>query len=46
MTHPVTNYCEAILGENPQAREAIRYIPELAAVSDELLTMIYRYSRR
>jgi len=42
---PVTNYCEAILGENPTAMSAIRLIPELAGCSDDLLRMIYKYSK-
>ncbi|MFH2132912.1 MAG: hypothetical protein ABIK68_21215 [bacterium] len=42
---PVTNYCAAILGENPTAMSAIRLIPELAGCSDALLKMIYTYSK-
>lgn len=42
---PVTNYCAAILGENKTAMSAIRLIPELAECSDELLALIYAYSK-
>ncbi len=42
---PVTNYCAAILGENQEAMLAIRLIPELAGCSDDLLQMIYTYSK-
>lgn len=42
---PVTNYCEAILGENPDAMAAIRLIPELSNCSEELLKKIYAYSK-
>jgi CRP-like cAMP-binding protein len=42
---PVTNYCAAILGENQKAMSAIRLIPELSSCSDDLLGMIYAYSK-
>lgn len=42
---PVTNYCEAILGENVNAKNAIRLIPELSNCSDGLLDLIYTYSK-
>lgn len=42
---PVTNYCRAILGEDESAKSVIRLIPELANCSDELLDMIFTYSK-
>jgi len=42
---PVTNYCEAILGPNTDAKESIRLIPQLATCSDNLLNLIYSYSK-
>ncbi|MBT4090307.1 MAG: cyclic nucleotide-binding domain-containing protein [Deltaproteobacteria bacterium] len=42
---PVTNYCGAILGENQKAMSTIRLIPGLANCSDDLLEMIYAYSK-
>jgi hypothetical protein len=42
---PVTNYCAAILGENRKAMSAIRLIPGLSDCSDDLLEMIYTYSK-
>lgn len=43
--NPVTNYCRAILGDNPAAKSAIRIIPELSTCSDELLEMIYTFGK-
>lgn len=42
---PVTNYCAAILGEDQKAMSAIRLIPGLEDCSDDLLRMIYTYSK-
>ena len=42
---PVTNYCEAILGDNQEAKSAIRLIPEFRLCTDPLLDMVYRYSK-
>lgn len=42
---PVTNYCAAILGENQKAMSTIRLIPGLSDCSDDLLEMIYAYSK-
>lgn len=41
----VTNYCEAILGENFEAKKSIRLIPELFTCSDQLLDLIFTYSK-
>lgn len=42
---PVTNYCEAILGDDESAKSAIRLIPEFSSCSDQLLSMVYRFSK-
>lgn len=42
---PVTNYCEAILGPNTDAKESIRLIPQLTNCSDKLLNLIFSYSK-
>ena len=42
---PVTNYCEAILGEDKNAKESIRLIPQLSSCSDSLLDLIFKYSK-
>lgn len=43
--NPITNYCEAILGNNTSAKKTIRLIPELANCSDDLLDLIFTYSK-
>jgi hypothetical protein len=43
--NPITNYCEAILGNNTNAKKTIRLIPELANCSDDLLDLIFTYSK-
>jgi len=43
--NPITNYCEAILGNNTSAKKTIRLIPELSNCSDELLDLIFTYSK-
>lgn len=42
---PVTNYCEAILGENFEAKKSLRLIPALSNCSDALLDLIFTYSK-
>ncbi|MCP4750062.1 MAG: hypothetical protein GY866_04165 [Proteobacteria bacterium] len=42
---PVTNYCRAILGDDGEAMNAIRLIPEFSGCSDRLLEMVYQYSK-
>jgi CRP-like cAMP-binding protein len=42
---PKTNYLEHVLGENPEARIAIREIPLLRQGTESLLELIYRYGR-
>ena len=42
---PVTNYCAAILGENQKAMSTIRLITGLTDCSDDLLEMIYAFSK-
>ncbi|MBU3917971.1 hypothetical protein KKA14_20780 [bacterium] len=42
---PVTNYCEAILGQDKNAKESIRLIPQLSSCSDNLLDLIFKYSK-
>ena len=43
--NPITNYCEAILGNNTSAKKTIRLIPELSNCSDELLDLVFTYSK-
>lgn len=45
MNNPTTNYCRAILGENPSAKKSIRLVPKLLLCSDKLLELIYTYSK-
>lgn len=40
-----TNYCEAILGENPEAKASLRNIPGLEQCSEKLLDWVYKYSK-
>ena len=42
---PVTNYCEAILGDDATAKSSLHLIPELSNCSKELLQIIFRYSK-
>jgi hypothetical protein len=42
---PVTNYCEAVLGDDRAAKEVLREIPEFAGCSDTLLDMLFSYSK-
>ncbi len=43
--NPVTNYCEAVLGDDKAAKDVLRHIPEFAACSDTLLDMVFCYSK-
>ncbi len=42
---PVTNYCEAILGYDPQAKSSLKLIPGFTGCSDALLDMVFCYSK-
>ncbi len=42
---PVTNYCKAILGDSRSAKSALKLIPEFSNCSDNLLDMIFSYSK-
>lgn len=43
--NPVTNYCEAVLGDDREAKSVLRHIPEFATCSDTLLDMVFSYSK-
>jgi len=42
---PVTNYCESVLGDNKTAKSALRQIPEFSDCSEDLLDMVFKYSK-